>query len=86
MACIATNGATSSGHVAITAHDQAGTEIDGYDFCGSGDLAPGASCYYYVPNDTWASCGFQVTGKIRAGAEVRDNATTRPLFAVPATK
>jgi hypothetical protein len=60
--------------------------VDGYDFCGSGDLAPGASCYVYVPNDSWASCSFQVTGKISASTEVRDKATTRPLFAVPATK
>jgi hypothetical protein len=86
MVCVATNGGTSPGHVVITAYDQSGAVISGFNFCGSGDLAPGASCYQTVPNNTRATCSFQVSGKIRAAAEALDVGTGRPVFAVPATK
>jgi len=83
--CTATNGGTSPGHVVITMYDVAGGVISNFDFC-TGDLAPGATCYSYAPNDTPATCSFDVRGKIRAAAVLLDVGTARPLLSAPATK
>lgn len=84
--CTATNGGTSTAHVVITRHDATGSEIAGFGSCGAGDLAPGASCFGSVSNDTAASCSFEVKGKVRAAAVLVEASTQRPILTLPATK
>jgi hypothetical protein len=83
--CTATNGGTSPGQVVITGRDMSGAVNTGFNFCGP-ELAPGASCYAYIQNDTPASCSFEVRGRIRAAAVLLELPTLRPLMALPATK
>jgi hypothetical protein len=83
--CTATNGGTSPGQVIITARDAAGGDITGFTFCRP-ELAPGASCWAYITNDTPGSCSFEVRGKIRAAAVLLEVGTGRPVVALPATK
>ena len=83
--CTATNAGTSPAQVVITGRSETGAVNTGFNFCGS-ELAPGASCYAYIPNDTPASCSFEVRGRIHAAAVLLDSSNLRPVLALPATK